>query len=153
MEDNLSQDLNQQYDSISSGTATANPVMLVPSTVDDDLQNVSLTEHDDYLSNNLAHIHILNPTADNETNMINELSTTLHNDRNDPMLDYFSSEPIKSSSSKPIDSVPPATSYDSNNDMAFLCDLMTPPTTSALQDSRMTSSSSNSHFYNADWNN
>lgn len=161
MEDNISQDGSQQFDPMTSTSGASNSVLLVGSSVDEDLQNVSLTEHDDYLSNNLSHIHILQQAVNNDQSMMN-LSSTLRNDRSDTLLEYYPDQQMKVECSKSTDSVPVPSfnqSFDSNSDMSFLCDLITPPTTNtpirephAIPSSHI-SSSGNPHYYGSPWNN
>jgi hypothetical protein len=150
MDDNLSQDTSENYHRLSLATPVADPVLIVRSTVDDDLHNVSLTEHDDYLSANLSHIHLL------QSNDHRHPSTMeLHHERSEPILDYFvdtSSERSKANKSKPITTLSTTdTSGASNYDMTFLCDLITPPTNTILQSP--VSRTSADPFFHGHWRN
>jgi len=164
MEDNLSQD-SHQYDHVSSATPVANSVLIVPQTVDNDLHNISLNENDDYLSNNLSHIHLLHQTVNTDPNLnhhnatIAEISQYHHGQ----VLQYFtdtSNERSKLIKSKAIITPSPTTpsgesTFDSNSDMNFLYDLVTPPSTNtaAIQQSFQTRSNLNDpHFFDQHWN-
>ena len=174
MEDNLSQDTVQRYDDLVSATPVANSVMIVPRTIDVDLQNVSLTENDDYLSDNLSHIHLLHgnsntdPTLNaHETTLVshhdNSLSSDLHgHQQTEPMLQYFTEsvdDRLALNKSKSIKTPSPsnpniASSYDPNHEMSFLCDLMTPPTNSTIQQPSIPSQmnhATNHHFFEDHW--
>ena len=163
MEDNLSQDvINEQFDPLAMATPVADSVLITPANVDVDLENVSLNENDDYLSDNLSHIHLLHPPVSNDPNFNHR--TTLTNDTHNirprsSVLHYFadtsSSNQLKTSPSKPISTPSPTnssvgTSFDMNQEMTFLCDLMTPPTSSALRPS--ISTQSNPNFFDEQWN-
>lgn len=164
MEDNLSRDvINEQFDPLALATPVADSVLINPATVDVDLENVSLTENEDYLSDNLSHIHLLHPPVNNDPNFNHR--HTLPHDANEvrprsSVLHYFAgastSNPLKSSPSKPISTPSPTnssvgTSFDMNQEMTFLCDLMTPPTSSALRPS--ISAQSNPNFFDEQWSN
>lgn len=136
MEDNLSQD-SHQYDHLSSATPKANPVILVPRTVDDDLHNISLNEHDDYLSNNLSHIHLLHQTVSTDPTLNHHNTTIADNNHfsHGQVLQYFTdSSHDRLKSTEPQSIIPPSTTntfaevnLDPNNDITFLYDLVTPP--------------------------
>ena len=174
MEDNLSQDATQHFDHLASVTPAAISVRIVPRSVDVDLQNVSLTENDDYLSDNLSHIHLLHATANadptlnaHETTLVghhdNSLSSDLHDhQRAESMLQFFtqaSDERLQLNKSKSIQT--PSTSnptlipsYDPNHDMSFLCDLMTPPSSSTIQQPSIPpqfNQSTNHNFFEDHW--
>jgi hypothetical protein len=151
MEDNLSQD-SHQYDHLSSTTPVANSVLIVPRTVDDDLHNVSLNENDDYLSNNLSHIHLLHRTVTTDPNL-NHHNTTINN--NQHVLQYFtdtSNERLKLIKSKSIVTPSPTntSNYDPNSDINFLYDLVTPP--SIRQSIQTNSNTNDTHFFDPHWN-
>lgn len=162
MEDSLSQD-SHQYDHLSSTTPKANSVLLVPRTVDDDLHNISLNEHDDYLSNNLSHIHLLHQTVTTDPNL-NHHNTNMP--ENNPfthgqVLQYYtdnSNERLKST--KPQSIIAPTTvnppaesSFDPNNDINFLYDLVTPPSILPTRLSTQTRTHPNDpNFFDHHWN-
>jgi hypothetical protein len=151
MEDNLSQD-SHQYDHLSSTTPVANSVLIVPRRVDDDLHNVSLNENDDYLSNNLSHIHLLHRTVTTDPNL-NHHNTTINN--NQHVLQYFtdtSNERLKLIKSKSIVTPSPTntSNYDPNSDINFLYDLVTPP--SIRQSIQTNSNTNDTHFFDPHWN-
>ncbi len=151
MEDSLSQD-SHQYDHLSSTTPVANSVLMVPRTVDDDLNNISLNENDDYLSNNLSHIHLLHQTVTTDPTL-NHHNTTINNDRQ--VLQYFtdtSNERLKLIKSKSIVTPAPVnpTNYDPNSDINFLYDLVTPP--SIRQPIQTTSNNNDTHYFDPHWN-
>jgi len=164
MEDNTSQD-SHHYDHLSSTTPRAHSVLLVGRTDDDELHNVSLNENEDYLSNNLSHVHLLhrNFTTDPNLNHHNTTRTTTITNSTTPNntnsvgtsqpLQYFtdtSNERLKYIQSKSI-TTPSNTNYDPNSDMNFLYDLVTPPSnpTSITRPSIQTQSNANhaSHYF------
>jgi hypothetical protein len=142
MEDNISQD---QYDHLSSATPVTNSVIIVPRTVDDELHDVSLNENDDYLSNNLSHIHLLHSTVSTDPTLNHHNTTSMNNNtitndlteyQHGQVLQYYtgtSSEPSRLLKSKAITTplVGNPSNYDPNSDITFLYDLVTPPTTTS----------------------
>jgi hypothetical protein len=164
MEDNISQD-SHQYGHLSSTTPVANSVLMVPRTIDDELHNVSLNEHDDYLSNNLSHIHLLHQNVTTDPNL-NHHNTTIANNnqyQHGRVLHYFTDTPndrLKLIKSKSIITPSPTnssveTNYDPNSDINFLYDLVTPPSTiTTLNRPSIQSRSNNNdtHFFDDHWN-
>lgn len=144
MEDNLSQD-NQSYSHLVSATPTANSVLIVPRTLDDELNDVSLNENDHYLTANLPDIRLLHPSVNTDPNLnhhnrtivdSNHMSTDLNSYPHEHVLQYYAntagdrSKLVKSESipTPSASAQPPAdASYDPNSDMTFLYDLVTPP--------------------------
>jgi hypothetical protein len=168
MEDSLSQD-SHQYDHLSSTTPVANSVLMVPRTADDELNNVSLNENDDYLSNNLSHIHLLHRTVTTDPNLNRHNRRIVDNNQyqHEQVLQYFtdtSNERLKLIKSKSIitPSPPPTTTtnssvgtnYDPNSDINFLYDLVTPPsttTTISRQSIQSQSSNNDTAFFDDHW--
>ena len=169
MEDNTSQDI-KQYDHLSNSTPVANSVMIVPRAVDDELNNVSLNEHDDYMSNNLSHIELLHSTVTTDPNLYrhnrtsvndNQLSTSFDQYPQEQFLQYLtdtSNDRLKLSKSKSIATPSLLHStvgarYDPNNDISFLYDLVTPPTTTTISQTLQTQlNNDNNHFFDDNWN-
>ena len=171
MEDNISQDAPHRYDHLSSATPVASSVMILPRPIDDDLHAVSLNDNDDYLANNLEHIHLLHSNVSIDPNLnhhnttldnANPISNDLSDYRPEPILQYYRSSssevPIVNKSpsmTTPISSNPPAgTNFDPNSEITFLCDLITPPTnTTILRQSVESSQLLNQHpnFFNEHW--
>ncbi|CAF2407740.1 unnamed protein product [Rotaria sp. Silwood2] len=171
MEDNISQE-TEQFDQLSSATPVTNSVMIVPRAVDDELNNISLNENDDYTPNNLSHIHLLHPTVNTDPNLYrhnrtivdnNQISTDLDQYQHGQTLQYFtntSNERLKLIKSKsiatpsPTNSTSTGTNYDPNNDMNFLYDLVTPPTTTRAISQSVQSQSNNDDntFFDDNWN-
>lgn len=171
MEDNLSQD-SHQYDHLSSTTPVANSVLMVPRSIDDELNNVSLNENDDYLSNNLSHIHLLHRNVTTDPNL-NHHNTTISNTptnnnqyQHGQGLQYFtdtSNERLKLIQSKSIITPSPtnpnvSTNYDPNSDINFLYDLVTPPSTTStinrqsIQPRSNNNNNNNTHYFDDHWN-
>ncbi|CAF0762062.1 unnamed protein product [Adineta steineri] len=163
MEDNTSQD-TQQYDHLSSATPVSNSVLMVPRTIDDELNDVSLNENDDYLTANLSHIRLLHPNINTDPNLNhhnttigdnNRISTNINQYQHEQVLNYFppiSNERFKLTKSKStttttsLPSNPTVdTTYDPNSDMNFLYDLDTTPaiTSTASTNRRLVHSQSN----------
>jgi hypothetical protein len=164
MEDSTSQD-SHQYDHLSSTTPVANSVLMVPRTVDDELNNVSLNENDDYLSNNLSHIHLLHRNVIIDPNLNHHNTTIVNNNQyqSGQNLQYYtdtSNERLKLIKSKSIITPSPTnssveTNYDPNNDITFLYDLVTPPSTATTinrQSLRSQLNNNDTHFFDDHWN-
>lgn len=168
MEDNISQDSHQHYDHLSSTTPRASSALLVGRTIDDELNNVSLHENDDYIPNNLSHIHLLHQNLNSTDPNLNHHNTTrtntITNGTNNNslgtnnILQYFTdtnNERLKYIQSKSI-TTPTSSNYDPNSDMNFLYDLVTPPSnpTSIIRQSIQTQSNTNPPHYFDDhqWN-
>jgi hypothetical protein len=164
MEDNTSQSQDSHhYPDPSSATLIPNSVLVDSRTINTDIHNVSLTEHDDYLSNDLSNIHLLhsNSIADPNLNHLNAtlVNNPISNDLNDyhhgQVLQFFAdtsndrlryvkrSKAIITPSSNP-------SAYDPNGDMNFLYDLITPP---AINRQSISSQSNHpNNFFETDWN-
>ncbi len=168
MEENISQD-TQPYDHLSSATPVANSVMIVPRTVDDELHDVSLNENGDYLSNHLSHIRLLHRTVSTDPNLNhhnrtiidnNRVSTDLNQYQHRQVLQYFtdtSNERLKLLKSKSISTLSPSnstieTTYDSNSDMTFLYDLVTPPSTLNRRSVQSQSNNNITNLFDDGWN-
>lgn len=165
MEDNHGEDVliaTPQYDPLASGAPIPDSVLIGSSNVDADLEDITLNGNDDYLADNLAHIQLLQAPVNGDPHFGNRTAAAneANGHRSQPsVIHYFAdtaaSNQLKSSVSKPISTPSPTnssvgTSFDMNQDMAFLCDLITPPTTSALRSSL--SVQSNPNFFDDQWN-
>lgn len=140
---------NRLFPDPSSSTLVPNPV-LIPSRpsavgVHDDLHSVSMTVRDSYLPADLSHIHLLeqnNSIADpnlnhhNSTLIPHPMNTDLPPYHHEQVLQFFpdsssitpdSSPFVKRSRAMITPNNHPATNFDPNGDISFLCDLVTPP--------------------------
>lgn len=166
MEDNLSQD-SHQYDHLSSTTPVANSVLMVSRTIDDELNNVSLNENDDYLSNNLSHIHLLHHNVTTDPNLNHHNTTIVENNpyQHEQVLQCYtnaSNERLKLIQSKSITTPSPTnssggTNYDPNSEINFLYDLVTPPSITTIINRQSVQSQSNNnnndtHYFDHHWN-
>jgi hypothetical protein len=136
--------------------------MILPRTVNDDIHNVSLTEHDDYLPNDLSHIQLLhsNPITDPNLNHHNAtlLNHTINNDLHDyhhgQLLQYFtdtSNDRLRFlKRSKAIITPSNVQTYDPNGDINFLYDLVTPP--AITRQSIPSQSNQTNILFDTDWN-
>lgn len=170
MEDNLSQG-NDQYGPLSLATPVTNSVMIVPRTVDDELNNISLNENDEYTPSNISHMHLLHSNVNTDPNLYrhnrtivdnNQMSTDLDQYQHGQNLPYFtdsSNQQLKSLKSKSI--ATPASvissanpNYDLNNDMNFLYDLVTPPSANRPKSQQIQSQSNTDdvNLFDDTWN-
>lgn len=164
MEDNLSQDNHQHYDQLTTTTPITNSVLIVPRTIDDELNDVSLNENDEYLTNNLSHIRLLHPSVNTDPNLNHHNRTIIDNSgisndvqpfQQQHVLSYFSNQSNERPKLVKSESIPtPLTSttstvnsnYDPTSDMTFLYDLVTPPANAANR--RLIQSQSNQNMTN-----
>ncbi|CAF3615289.1 unnamed protein product [Adineta steineri] len=160
MEDNTSQSQDSnQYPDPSLATPVPNSVMILSRTVNHDIHNVSLTENDDYLSNDLSHIHLLhsNSIADpnlnhhNATSVAHTITNDLHDYHHGQILQYFndtSNDRLRFIKRSKAIMTPSSTTNiptnDPNGDINFLCDLNTPPTVNRQ-------SNHTNNYYDTDW--
>jgi hypothetical protein len=156
MEDNTSQSQDShQYLDPSSATPVPNSLLIIPRTNNDDIQNISLPEHDDYLSNDLSHVHLLHSNILTDP-ILNHHNTTLGNTdyQHGQVLQYFTDTSndrlrfIKRSKSIITPSNLPT--YDPNGEINFLYDLVTPPAVNRQSISSQINSSN--HLFPTDWN-
>jgi hypothetical protein len=156
MEDNTSQSQDShQYLDPSSATPVPNSLLIIPRTNNDDIQNISLPEHDDYLSNDLSHVHLLHSNILTDP-ILNHHNTTLGNTdyQHGQVLQYFTDTSndrlrfIKRSKSIITPSNLP--NYDPNGEINFLYDLVTPPAVNRQSISSQINSSN--HLFPTDWN-
>jgi hypothetical protein len=145
MEDNTSQSRDsQQYHDISSATPVPNSLMIVPRPVNDDVQNISLTEHDGYLS----HIDPLHSNTFIDPNL------NLNDYDHGHVLQYFAETSndrlryIKRSKAVITPSSSNITTYDPHGDINFFYGLISPPTTIR----QSIPSQMNNNFVDTDWN-
>jgi hypothetical protein len=136
MDDNTSQSQDShQYPNPSFATLVPDSVLIVPRTSNDDMHNVSLPEHEDYISNDLSPIHLHSNSITDP--ILNHHNTTLVNQTmtNDyhhgQVLQYFtdtSNDRLRFlKRSKAIITPSNVPTCDPNGDMNFLYDLITPP--------------------------
>jgi hypothetical protein len=165
MEDNTSQSQDShQYLDPSSTTPVPNSVMIIPPTGNDDIHNISLIEHNDYLSSDLSHIHLLHSNSrtdpilnhHNTTLVNNMISNDLHDYHHGQVLQYFTDTSndrlryLKRSKSIITPSTSTISTYDPNGDINFLYDLVTPPAVNRQSISTQINHTDN--LFNNDWN-
>jgi hypothetical protein len=156
MEDNTSQSQDSHhYLDPSSATPVPNSLLILPRTSNDVIQNISLSEHDDYLSNDLSHVHLLHSNTLTDP-ILNHHNTTLTNTdyQHGQVLQYFtdtSNDRLRFiKRSKTIIAPSNHPNYDPNGDINFLCDLVTPP---AINRQSITSQiNSSNYLFPTDWN-
>jgi hypothetical protein len=162
MEDNTSQSQDShQYPDPSLATPVPNSVMILPQTGDNNIHNVSLSEHDEYLPSDLCHINLLHSNSITDPILNHHNSTLgnneLHDYQHGQVLQYFtdtSNDRLRYlKRSKAI--ITPSTSivptYDPNGDINFLYDLITPPAAVNRQ-SISTQIHHTNNLFNNDWN-
>ncbi|CAF3554146.1 unnamed protein product [Rotaria sp. Silwood1] len=177
LEDNTSQSQDShQYPDPSSATLVPNSVLVTSQSINDDIHNVSFTGHDDFLSNDLSHIHLLHTNSITDPNLNHHNATLFNSTVNNNniqdqhhghVLQYFTdtsndrlqslkrskaiktptSLPSSSSSSSSSSNIPP---YDPNGDINFLCDLITPPAVNRQLIPSQLNHTNN--YFDIDWN-
>ena len=139
MDDSTSQ--SQDLDP-SSATPVQNSILILPRTgPTDDLQNISLPEHDDYFSNDFQHIHLLQTNTHLDPILNHHNTTSVNQDfhhhppppPHGQVLQYFAdtsndrSRYLKRSKAiRTPSNYSSSSAFDPNGDMNFLYDLATP---------------------------
>ncbi|CAF2586556.1 unnamed protein product [Rotaria sp. Silwood2] len=165
LEDNASQSQDSHhYPDPSLATPVPNSVLITSQSINDDIHNVSFSGHDDYLSNDLSHIHLLHTNSLTDPNLNHHNATlfnnTVNNDHHGQVLQYFTNAsndrllflkrskaiktPTASSSSSNV------SNYDPNGDINFLYDLITPPAVNRQSLSSQLNHTNN--YFDNDWN-
>jgi hypothetical protein len=165
MEDNTSQSQDSHhYPDLSSTTLVPNSVLIDSRTINNNnIHTISHTEHDDYLSSDLSHIHLLHTNSITDPNLNHHNTTsvnnTITNDLNDyhhgQILPFFTDIPndrlryVKRAKAMitPSSNVP---TYDPNGDIHFLCDLV--PPSAINRQSIPPQSNHTNNFFDTDWN-
>jgi len=147
LETDIEDTTSQSQDS--SATPIANSILILPQHDSDDIHNLSLTEHDDCLSNiHFYHHHHTNSLTDpilNHHGQVLQYFTDTSNDR----LKYIKrSKAIVTPSSTTTTS---SSTTSTNNEMNFLYDLVT-PTNRQFDSIQMNSLNNNNNIYHTDWN-
>ena len=159
MEDNTSQSQDShQYPDPSLATPIPSSVMIRPRTVNDDMNNVSLNEHDDYLSSDLSHIHLLHSNSITDPNLNHHNATLVTNTINNDQHDYHHGQVLQYYTDTSTDRlrflkrskaiITPSSnilSNDPNGDINFLYDLVTPPANNRQ-------SNHTNNYFDTDWN-
>ncbi|CAF3967927.1 unnamed protein product [Rotaria sordida] len=169
-EDNVSQSQDSHhYHDPSLSTLVPNSVLVTSQTINNDIHNVSFSGHDDYLSSDLSHIHLLHTNSITDPNLNhhnatlfnNTVNNDLHDQHHGQVLQYFTdtsndrllflrrSKAIKtpSTSTSSSSNIP---TNDPNGDINFLYDLITPPAVNRQTISSQLNYTNN--YFETDWN-
>ncbi len=163
MEDSTSQSQDShQYPDPSLATPIPNSVMILSQTGNDDIHNVSLPEHDEYLSNDLCHINLLHSNSITDPILNHHNTTSVNNEHHDyqhgQVLQYFTDTSndrlryVKRSKTIITPSTSTVPTYDPNGDINFLYDLITPPPPPVNRQSISTQINHPNNLFNNDWN-
>ncbi|CAF3898564.1 unnamed protein product [Rotaria sordida] len=167
-EDNVSQSQDSHhYPDPSLATLVPNSVLVTSQTINNDIHNVSFSGHDDYLSSDLSHIHLLHTNSITDPNLNhhnatlfnNTVNNDLHDQHHGQVLQYFTdtsndrllflrrSKAIKTPSTSSSTNIP---TNDPNGDINFLYDLITPPAVNRQTISSQLNYTNN--YFETDWN-
>ncbi|CAF3946279.1 unnamed protein product [Rotaria sordida] len=171
-EDNVSQSQDSHhYPDPSLATLVPNSVLVTSQTINNDIHNVSFSGHDDYLSSDLSHIHLLHTNSITDPNLNhhnatlfnNTVNNDLHDQHHGQVLQYFTdtsndrllflrrSKAIKTpSTSSSLSSSSNIPTNDPNGDINFLYDLITPPAVNRQTISSQLNYTNN--YFETDWN-